>query len=328
LNGAVGSINGYWTQLARSLVESTYNSGESWPPPAALSDIARTKGVELVPSATDPLRKSFTDTWTAQDLSLRLDRITFSESLPTGAAFSMKFAQKDANVNAYLYRYQNQAFTLVDMFADSYTLYNADQLAAAKAVYLVLVIQGRCLNECTGTLPVSLSFQTGGLIDWILSTKKISIDYDGPINFTDPKTGAWCGGGSVIGTIDMSTSSPAITWKGATFSVAASGPGFPDPTRTVTIAVTGSLDKNATTLTSLSFQETSSDGVAYNLTTSSLPIVVPNGGFTEKSTYFTFRLSGAAASSATTSTLMEGKCVGAWTPTDPSHGIEVSLFKN
>ena len=56
LNAVVGSLYGNWTQLARSLVESTYNTGESWPPPAALSNIARTTGVDLIPSASD--RKS------------------------------------------------------------------------------------------------------------------------------------------------------------------------------------------------------------------------------------------------------------------------------
>jgi len=329
LNAAVGSLYGNWTQLARSLVESTYNTGESWPPPAALSNIARTTGVDLIPSTSDPARKNFTDTWNAQDLSMHLDRITFSETLPAGAALTLKFAQKDANVFAYLYRYQNQAYNLVDMFSDSYTLYNADQLSAAKAVYLVLVIQGRCLDECTGTLPVSLSFQTAGLLDWILSTKKVDISFDGPLKFTDPKTGKSCGGGSTFGTIDMGPSSQPIAWGGTTFSAAVSGPGWPDPHWIVSIAATGALNKDGTAITSLSFQETSTDGTAYRLSVTGIPIVTPVGGFTEKTLGFHFKLTGSAAASATTATMTVGSCIATWTPSDPSgDGVEVLLFKN
>jgi hypothetical protein len=260
---------------------------------------------------------------------MHLDRITFSETLPAGAALTLKFAQKDANVFAYLYRYQNQAYSLVDMFSDSYTLYNADQLAAAKAVYLVLVIQGRCLDECTGTLPVSLSFQTAGLLDWILSTNKVDISFDGPFKFTDPKTGQSCGGGSTFGTIDMGPSSQPIAWGGTTFSAAVSGPGWPDPYWHVTIAASGALNKDATAITSLSFQETSTDGTAYRLSVTGIPIVTAVGGFTEKTRGFTFKLTGSAAAAATTATMTHGSCIATWTPSDPSgDGVEVLLFKN
>ena len=116
---------------------------------------------------------------------MKLDRITFSEALPPGSSLRLAFAKPNSSVKAYLYRYQNQAFTFVNSFTDQYSFTNADQLVTAKATYLVLVVQNRCLDDCTGSLAVSLRFKVDTLIDLLQSSTNFGMGIDSRITFQD-----------------------------------------------------------------------------------------------------------------------------------------------
>jgi len=320
------ALPGYWTTVARGLVESNFNGGEKWPPPSALPDIARKNGTEFRLSATDPARKSFTDTWSARDLSMRLDRITLEETLPVGTQLTIKFAQSHQNVAAYVYRYDLQGTALLDVVSvlkDTVVIANADQLG--KTTLLILIVQSRCLDDCTGSLPVSLNIQASGLADWVTSTTRLNVDFRGKFTFRD-SGGVECRSGVQFGTIDLDAGFVPISWDDLTFTASASGPGWPDNSRTVSYILTGTLDKTASVLTTLAFQETSSTAWNYRFNVTALPIA---SGVTYSSAtkLFRYRVTGSAAAAQAAGTMVSGACTGTWTPATSQEGVEVTLYR-
>ena len=318
-------LGGYWTKTARSLVESNYSA--NWPPQLALLSVAQTNGLEFRPSFTDPTRKTLVDSWSAQDLSMHLDKITLDESLPAGAELTLKFSQSNPNVTAYVYQYDPKgATTLIDSFTDTVTVPDADKLAAAKATLLVLIVQSRCLNACTGTIPVALTFGAVGPPDWVVLSTNVKADFTGDLNFTDNDTGKWCGGGTVFGTVESADGSIPIGWTGLTFRGSAGSVGWPNANKSVNYTVSGTLDKSATTILSMTFHEDVSDGTSYDLNIGNIA-VAPNATFSDKIKTFHYEVTGPAAASQTSGTMTYKNCTGTWTPSSSGDGVDVLLFR-